>query len=492
MHGSGKSDRSVVPGKPSNKGAGAPVPAERVEERGLAKGNARQPPRSRTQRRGILPRALERIRQAARRSKKERFTALWHHVCAPHRLRASYYALKRQSAPGVDGVTWKEYGVRLEDNLADLSSRLRRGAYRPQPVERVYIPKGESAQRPIGKPVLEDKIVQRAWNDVVGAIYEADFLGFSYGSRPKRSQHDALDALTVALERKKVNWVLDADICGFYDAIDHGWMLQFLQHRIADRRVLRQARQWLMAGVLENGERTVPETGTPQGGSVSSLLANIYLHYSLDLWVHRWRRKHARGDVLIVRYVDDFVVGFQYRQDAERFLEELRARLQRFGLELHREKTRLIEFGRFAAANRKRRGGRKPETFNFLGFTHICGKTRRGKFAVLRITRRERLTAKLKSIKVELKRRRHDKVAAQRQWISSVLRGHFQYYGVPRNTRALHVFYRQLLWHWFRALRRRSQKHKLRWQSFCERASRSLPQPRVTHLYPNQRLCVTT
>ena len=366
MHGSGKSDRPVVPGKPSNKGAGAPVPAERVEERGLAKGNARQPPRSRTQRRGILPRALERIRQAARRNENERFTALWHHVCAPHRLRASYYALKRQSAPGVDGVTWKEYGVRLADNLADLSSRLRRGAYRPQPVERVYIPKGDRGQRPIGKPVLEDKIVQR------------------------------------------------------------------------------------------------------------------------------WRQKYARGDVIIVRYVDDFVVGFQYRQDAERFLEELRARLQRFGLELHREKTRLIEFGRFAASNRKRRGKGKPETFNFLGFTHICGKTRRGKFAVLRITRRERLTAKLKSIKIELKRRRHDKVAAQKQWISSVLRGHFQYYGVPRNTRALHVFYRQVLWHWFRALRRRSQKHKLRWQSFCERASRSLPQPRVTHLYPNQRLCVTT
>ncbi len=492
MNGIGKSDRPVVPRKPSNKAAGALAAAERVEGRGLAKGKSRQHSRSRTQSRGILHWALERIRRAAKRRKKEQFTALWHHVCAPNRLQESFYALKRTSSPGVDGVTWCEYGARLWANLADLSERLTRGAYRPLPVERAYIPKGDGRQRPIGKPVLEDKVVQRAWNEVVGAIYEADFLGFSYGSRPGRSQHDALDALTVGLHRKKVNWVLDADIRGFFDAIDHEWMIRFLQHRIADRRVLRQARQWLKAGVLEDRKWRVSETGTPQGGSVSPLLANIYLHYSLDLWAHRWRKRHARGDVIIVRYVDDFVVGFQYRDDAERFEYELRERLKRFHLELHDEKTRLIEFGRFAARNRERRGERKPETFNFLGFTHICGKTRNGKFAVLRITRRDRLTAKLKSIKVELKKRRHQKAVAQKQWISSVLRGHFQYYGVPRNSRALNVFYRQVLWHWFRALRRRSQKHKLRWKWFCEKARQCLPQPRIVHPYPNQRLSVTT
>ena len=492
MNGSGKSDRPVVPRKPPNKAAGTPTAAEGVEGRGLAKGNSRQHSRSRTQSRGILHWALERIRQVARRRKKEQFTALWHHVCAPNRLQESYYALKHTSSPGVDGVTWYEYGARLEANLTDLSAQLRRGAYRPLPVERAYIPKGDGRQRPIGKPVLEDKVVQRAWSEVVGAIYEADFLGFSYGSRPGRSQHNALDALTVGLERKKVNWVLDADIRGFYDAIDHEWMIRFLQHRIADRRVLRQARQWLKAGVLENGKWKVPEAGTPQGGNVSSLLANIYLHYSLDLWAHRWRKRHARGDVIIVRYVDDFVVGFQYRDDAERFEYELRERLKRFRLELHDEKTRLIEFGRFAAQNRKRRGERKPETFNFLGFTHICGQTRNGKYAVLRITRRDRLTAKLKSIKVELKKRRHQKAVAQKQWIASVLRGHFQYFGVPRNSRALQVFYRQVLWHWFRALRRRSQKHKLRWKWFCEKAHQCLPQPHIVHPYPNQRLSVTT
>jgi len=434
---------------------------------------------------------LRRIRQVAKQRKGERFTSLWHHVTDLNRLHEVYFELNRSSAPGVDGVTWQRYGENLWANLTDLSGRLMRGAYRPLPVERTYVPKRDGRLRPIGKPALEDKIVQRAFSQVVGAVYEADFLGFSYGCRAGRSQHNALDALSVALW-KKVNRVLDADIRGYFDAIDHEWMLKFLQHRIADPRVLRQVRQWLKAGVLEEGEKSVPGAGTPQGGSASPLLANIYLHYVLDLWVHRWRQRHARGEVIIVRYMDDFVVGFQYRDDAERFLSELRGRLRRFSLELHAGKTRQIEFGRFAAENRKRRGAGKPETFDFLGFKHLCSTDRRGNFIVRRHTMRQRLTAKLKSMKIELKRRRHQKLADQRRWVSSVLRGHYQYYGVPRNLQALRVFYQEVLWHWWRALRRRSHKHNLPWKRFCRLARSQLPQARITHPYPNQRLRVTT
>ncbi len=424
MHERGKSDSPIVPGKLPNNGTGALVSAEGVEGRGLAKGNPRQPPQTRTQSRRALMLKLRRIRQVAKERKDERFTSLWHHVYNLNRLHEVYFELNRSSAPGVDQVTWQQYGENLWANLTDLSGRLMRGAYRPLPVERTYIPKGDGRMRPIGKPPLEDKIVQRAYAQVVGAVYEADFLGFSYGCRPGRSQHNALDAISVALAGRKVNWVLDADIRGFFDAISHEWMLKFLQHRIADPRVLRQARQWLKAGVLEGGEKSVSEAGTPQGGSVSSLLANIYLHYVFDLWAHRWRQRHAWGEVIIVRYVDDIVVGFQYRDDAERFLSELWQRMRCHSLELHADKTRLIEFGRFAAENRKRRGEGKPETFNFLGFTHICSKDPGGKYIVRRHTMRQRLTAKLKSMNIELKRRRHQKLAEQRRWVSSVLRGH--------------------------------------------------------------------
>ncbi len=492
MNGGGKSDRLVLPKKSPNKAAGAPAAAEEVEERGLAKGNPRQFPRSRTQSRGMLKRKLWRIRQVAKERKKDQFTALWHHIYNPNRLHEVYWAVNRSSAPGVDRVTWKQYGEQLWGNLTDLAGRLMRGAYRPLPVERVYIPKSDGRQRPIGKNAMEDKIVQRTFTEVVGEIYEADFLGFSYGCRPRRSPHRALDALSVALEKRRVSWVLDADIRGFFDAIDHEWMLRFLQHRIADRRVLRQVKRWLKAGGLEEGEVHVSEAGTPQGGNVSPLLANVYLHYVLDLWAHHWRRKHARGEVIIVRYVDDFVVGFQYREDAERFLAQLKERMLRFSLELHAEKTRLIEFGRFAAENRRRRGQGKPETFDLLGFTHICAPDRRGRFIVRRHTIRKRLTAKLKEMKIELKRRRHEKLAQQRRWVSSVLRGHYQYYGVPRNSRALSAFYREILWHWWRALRRRSQKNKLPWKRFCRLARSRLPQPRIIHPYPDQRLRVTT
>ena len=492
MHDRGKSDSPVVPEKPSNNSPGAPGPAEGVEERGLAKGNPPRFARSRTQSRGILQSALRRIRQVAKARKGERFTALWHHIYNPDRLHEVYFAQKRESAPGVDGVTWQQYGQHLWDHLTDLSGRLKRGAYQAPPVERAYVPKGDGSRRPIGKPTLEDKLVQRTFSEVVGEVFEADFLGFSYGCRPGRSPHDALDALSVALERKSVNWVLDADIRGFFDAIDHEWMLKFLQHRIADRRVLRQVRKWLKAGVVEEGTKRLVETGTPQGGSVSPLLANIYLHYVLDLWVARWRRRHARGDVIIVRYVDDFAVGFEHRSEAEKFVSELKQRLRRFGLDLHAEKTRLIEFGRYAIRDRRRRGDGKPETFNFLGFTHICSTDRKGWFIVRRHTMRRRMTAKLKSIKIELKRRRHQKFNEQRRWVSAVLRGHFQYFGVPRNSRALGAFYIEVLWHWWRALRSRSQKHNLPWKRFCRSARRHLPQPRITHPYPNQRLRVTT
>ncbi len=492
MNGIGKSDRPIVPEKPPNKAAGAPVTAEGVEERGLAKGNLRQFPRGRTQSRGTLKRKLWRIRQVARSRKGERFTTLWHHICNPDRLHEVYYLLKRGSAPGADGVTWRQYGEELWENLTGLAGRLVRGAYKPSPVLRAYVPKADGRQRPIGKSTLEDKIVQRSFVEVVGEVYEAEFLGFSYGCRPGRSQHNALDALTVAIEQRKVNWVLDADIRGFFDAIDHEWLLRFLQHRITDSRVLRQVRKWLKAGVLEEGELSIAEAGTPQGGNVSPLLANIYLHYALDLWAQRWRRKYAKGDVIIVRYVDDFVVGFQYRWEAERFQAELKERLGEFGLELNAEKTRLIEFGRYAAERRKSRGEGKPETFNFLGFTHICSTDQRGRYIVRRRTKRQRLTAKLKEVKASLKRRRHRKVAEQREWVSSVLRGHYGYYGVPRNIPALKAFYIEVVWHWWRALRRRSQKHRLPWKRFTRLARLRLPQPRVTHPYPEQRLCVTT
>ena len=390
MNGHGKSDRPVVPAKsPNNAERSA---AEGAEGRGLAKGNPPQQnmPIGHSAASG-MPSALERIRQAARADKKMRFTALLHHVYNLDTLREAYFALKRDAAPGMDGQTWKAYGAALEENLRDLSDRLKRGAYRAKPVRRVFIPKADGRQRPLGVPVLEDKIVQRATVEVLNAIYETDFLGFSYGFRPGRSQHNALDALYTGLLTKKVNWVLDADIRGFFDAIDHGWLVKIIEHRIADRRVVRLIQKWLNAGVLEEGKRIVSEVGTVQGGSISPLLANVYLHYVFDLWAPRWRRRHAHGDVVVVRFADDFVVGFEHQGDAEQFLADLRERFARVGLTLHPDKTRLLEFGRHAATNRRARGQGKPESFNFLGFTHSCATTRRGGFTVLRRTMRTRL-----------------------------------------------------------------------------------------------------
>ena len=438
-----------------------------------------------------LQSALDRIRQTARRYGKLQFTSLWHHVYNVDRLRKAYWGLKRRAAAGVDGETWQHYGKNLEKNLQDLSSRLRRGAYRAKPVKRTYIPKADGRQRPIGVPVLEDKIVQRATVEVLNAIYETDFKGFSYGSRPGRNPHNALDALSVGLKRRKVNWVLDADIRGFFDAIDHEWLVRFVEHRIGDPRVIRHIKKWLNAGVLEDGKWRQIEEGTPQGGCVSPLLANVYLHYVFDLWIDWWRRQPGRGDVVVVRYVDDFVIGFQHREEAEQCLAELRERFGKFNLDLHPDKTRLIEFGRFAAANRKRRGDGKPDTFDFLGFTHICGKTRKaGWFTVLRHTMRKRLKRKVQEVREKLYERRHDPIPAVGRWLHSVLTGHYRYFGVPHNSRRLAAFRYYIMRAWQFVLRRRGQKDRTTWARMNRLAKRWLPLPRIHHLYPTERLSV--
>jgi group II intron reverse transcriptase/maturase len=480
-----ESDDRVVPAKCPNKD-GKPS-AEGAEGRRLAKENSGQTTASQTQSWGNALSGLHRVREAAKKEKRLQFTALLHHVSVALLL-DSFYALKREAAPGVDGMTWKEYETDLDKRLEDLHSRVHRGAYRALPSKRAYIPKADGRQRPLGIAALEDKIVQRAVGTVLNQIYEEDFLGFSYGFRPGRSQHDALDALWVGIMRKKVSWVLDADIRDFFGSISHEWMVKFLQHRIADRRILRLIKKWLRAGVSEDEEWSKTEVGTPQGAVISPLLGNVYLHYVFDLWVQHWRKHRATGEVIVVRYADDSVLGFQYRADAERFLHEWRERLWKFGLELHPDKTRLMEFGRFAAASRKQRGAGKPETFNFLGFTHICGQTRKtGKFLVLRKTVRKRLLAKLKELKEELRRRRHQSVAELGRWLRSVLQGYFNYHAVPGNLASLNSFRQEVSKRWLRALRRRGQKHPMTWARLKPNLERWLPFPKPLHPYPNLR-----
>ena len=490
MHGRGKSDRPIVSRKLPNK-AEEPA-AEAGERRGLAEGNSPQRSTPRTQRRvGVSP-ALERVRQAARKDRKQRFTALLHHVYAIERLRAAYEGLNPRAVAGIDGETWTHYGRNLEANLRDLSGRLQRGAYRAQPVRRAFIPKADGRPRPLGVPALEDKLVQRAVVAVLNAIADTDFLGFSYGFRPGRSPHDAVDALSTGLLTQKVNWVLDADIQSFFDTLDQGWLVKFLEHRVGDRRVVRLIQKWLTAGVLADGERTCSEVGTVQGGSISPLLANLYLHYAFDLGVQRWRQTQAKGEVVVVRFADDFVVGFQYHHEAERFLTELRARFAKFGLALHPDKTRLIEFGPFADRNRRGRGQGKPETFNFLGFTHICGQKRSGMFTVLRQTIRQRLQAKLQEVKAELRRRMHSSIPEQGAYLRSVVGGHIRYYGVPMNGPAIHLFRRAVGRLWRRVLWRRSQTHRLPWHRMTQYLIRWLPPAHICHPYPLVRLGVVT
>jgi len=487
-----KSDKPIVPKMAANKERGRPRPAERPEERGLAKENSVEQTRFWTQGQVDLQHALDRIRNAARRCRKERFTAVWHHVYNVNRLRRAYRALKRDAAPGVDGETWRSYGGNLEENLKDLSIRVERGSYKARAVKRVYIPKPDGRERPLGVTALEDKIVQRATVEVLNAIYEVDFKGFSYGFRPGRNQHNALDAVTVAIEQRKVSWVLDADIRGFFDTLDHEWLMKFIEHRIADKRVHRFVKKWLNAGVLEQGELNKTEQGVPQGGCISPLLANIYLHYVLDLWADSWRKNKARGEVYIIRYADDFIVGFQHESDARKFHAELRERLGKFSLELNDEKTRLIKFGRFARTGSGKPGGGKPGTFNFLGFTHICGKTRHGKFCVLRRTSAKKTRAKLAQLKIELRQRMCRPIAQTGKWLHSVLCGHYQYYGVPRNYRAMQQFRNKVCRFWHKILRRRSdKKHRVTWARTSKHIERWLPKPRIVHPYPNQRLSVT-
>lgn len=489
MNGYGKSDRRMVPTKSPNKSNGATQSdAEVMEGKRLTKGNAGQRNAPRTQSRTHdAPNELDRVRKAALKDKKARFTALFHHVSI-ERLEQAFLALKRKAAPGVDGVTWEQYDTNLRSNLRDLHSRLQSGAYRAKPSRRVYIPKPDGRQRPLGVAALEEKVVQRAVTEVLNAVYEADFLGFSYGFRPGRKQHHALDALAVAIRTRKVSWVLDADIRGFFDAIDHGWMLKFLEHRIADKRMLRLIRKWLKAGVIEAGELKANDEGTPQGASISPLLSNVYLHYVLDLWVQQWRKTSARGEVIIIRWADDFVMGFQYQQDAQRCLAQLRSRFGKFALQLHPEKTRLIRFGRFARRDCRRFDGKnKPETFNFLGFTHFCGQTRRGVFLVGRKTIRDRLTAKLHSVRTQLRARMHEPVEQQGRWLRSVVVGYFNYHAIPGNWKAIGAFRTQVARLWYRTLRRRSQKRRINWKRMSRKVDHWLPAARILHPWPEER-----
>jgi group II intron reverse transcriptase/maturase len=463
--------------------------AEKGEGRLPIKENVRQPNTHPTPSGERVSQGLAGVRKAARENKEIRFTALLHHLTI-ELLRESFYSLKRKAAPGADGVTWQEYEPELEDRLVDLHSRVHRGAFRATASRRVYIEKADGRQRPLGVAALEDKIVQQAVVTILHQIYEEDFLGFSYGFRPGRSQHQALDALSYALLKKKVNYVLDADIRGFFDNLDKGWLIKFVEHRVADPRILRLIQKWLNAGVMEEGEWSETKTGTPQGAVISPLLANIYLHYAFDLWVNVWRSKWAQGEVVVVRYADDIILGFQHQAEADRFLENFRERLGKFGLELHPDKTRRIEFGRFAEQNRKRRGEGKPETFDFLGFTHISGKNRLGRFTVKRKTIRKRMRGKLREIKQQLRARMHDPVRQTGSWLKSIVQGHFNYYAVPGNLDSLGVFRERLLGHWRHALRRRNQR-PFSWTRALALAARWLPEPRVLHPYPAVRFAAS-
>ena len=493
MHDAGESHSSIVPEKPANKG-GVPLPAESVEERELAKENTGQSLLDRTQSRNsdgtpsvARSRGLQGVREAARKDRGLKFTSLMHHITAAL-LRASFFELKKQAAPGVDDETWGDYAVDVAQRIVDLHGRIHRGAYRAKPSKRSYIPKPDGGMRPLGIAALEDKIVQQAARTVVEGIYEQDFLGFSYSYRPGRGCHQALDALFVGITKREVNWIIDADIRGFFDNISHEWLMKFLEHRIADPRMLRLLKKWLRAGVSEDGEWSPTKVGTPQGAVISPLYANVFLHYVLDLWIHDWRTRQAKGEVTMVRYADDFVIGFREESDARKCLAALGERFAKFGLALHPEKTRLIEFGRYAEKRRANRGDGSPETFDFLGFTHISGETRRGEFTVHRKTSRKKFQAKLAELKEKLSRRRHDDLAQVGAWLQSVFRGWCQYYAVPGNYTRLQQFRDAIQDMWLRTLRRRSQRgRRLTWKKFSKLCKRWLPTPKILHPYPDVR-----
>lgn len=481
-----ESDALIVAGKSTNSWV---TPEESVEPRCAADGKMRSKKPTPDTVSGPWADVLERIGRRAKEDRQGQLTNLLSHIKVPL-LKEAYMRLRKDASPGIDGETWRTYGEDLDARLLDLQRRVHSGGYHPQPVRRVYIPKADGKLRPLGIPALEDKIVQQAARMLMEPIYEqSEFVGFSYGFRPGRSQHGALDALAVAITNKKVSWVLDADIRAFFDTIDHAWMRKFIEHRIGDQRFVRLLLKWLNAGVMEEGKLHESAQGTPQGGVVSPLLANVYLHYALDLWVQQWRKKHARGEVYCVRYADDFVMGFQYESDARAMHEALASRLATFGLELHPDKTRVIRFGRFARDDCARDGRSKPETFDFLGFTHICGRNRAGGFQLQRRTSRKKRRAKLADLRKEIPRRKHHPVLEQHRWLSSVVRGHARYYGVPTNYRALATFRRAVERTWHRALQRRSQKG--RWN--VEKTKRfekrfALPAVRIHHPWPDQRL----
>src|SRR5215211_1481444 len=487
MHGSEESDSVVVAVKPTNKAERSA--AEPVQPRTGTKENAGQQRTRRAQARVSVSQAQDRVRQAARQRKNERFTALLHHI-SPAMLKTAFYAIKRDAAPGVDGVTWETYEQDLDRQSEDLYARVKSGAYRAQPSRRSYIPKEDGSQRPLAVAALEDKIVQRAVTAVLSAIYEEDFLGFSYGFRPGRSQHDALDALIVGISSRKVNFILDADIRSFFTEVSQEWVVRFLEHRIGDKRIIRLIQKWLRAGVLEDGIVTVEETGTGQGSVISPLLANVYLHYVFDLWAARWRRREARGDMIIVRYADDIVIGFEHEADARRFRDAMRARLEEFALTLHPDKTRLIAFGRFAADRRAQRGLGKPETFCFLGFTYICGRSRRGTFQLQRKSRADRMRATLRRVKDVLRRRMHQPIPVQGRWLTQVISGYFAHHAVPTNRRALMAFRHHVTDLWRRTLRRRSQKDRLTWARMAKVADAWFPRPHLLHPWPSERFAV--
>ncbi len=490
MHADEKSDEDVVPEKQPNKeGASS---AEAVEGRASPKGNGGRTAAVRTQSWVTASNGLAAVRQAARESKEVRFTALLHHLTV-ELLEESYFALKRNSAPGIDGVRWQTYGENLEEKLTELHNRIHRGGYRARPARRSYIPKPDGTQRPLSILCLEDKIVQQAVVLVLEAIYEADFLGFSYGFRPGRNQHDALDALHAGIYRRRVNWVLDADIQGFFDAMSHDWMMRFLQHRIADRRILRLIAKWLKVGITDGHHAARSTVGTPQGAVISPILANIYLHYAVDLWTQAWRRKKASGDVIVIRYADDILLGFQHELEAQTFLHNLRERMRMFGLALHPDKTRLIRFGRHAAEDRRRLRQGKPETFDFLGFTHFCTRSWiTGTFVVGRKTIKKRMRAQLQAIKMELRRRWHDPIARTGAWLNKVLTGHLNYYAVPLNVRSVTWFFSRVKALWRRTLSRRSQRAYINWDKLSRLVDRFFPPIRILHPLPCHRFDAKT
>jgi RNA-directed DNA polymerase len=490
MHAGEESDEGVVPMKRPNK-EGLPS-AEAVEGRTSPKGNSGETTAVRTQRREAASNGLVAVRQAARQSRNARFTALLHHITIDL-LKRSYLSLERDSAPGIDGVTWQAYGEGLEAKLTELHDRIHKGSYRACPARRTYIPKADGSQRPLSIWCLEDKVVQQAVVTVLEAIYEEDFVGFSYGFRPGRSQHHALDALHVGILRRQVNWVLDADIQGFFDAMGHSWIIRFLEHRIADKRILRLVAKWLKVGIVEDGHVTRGTRGAPQGAVISPILANVYLHYVYDLWAHRWRQTKASGDMVVVRYADDTIVGFQHEHEAKAFLDDLQERMRAFELALHPDKTRLIRFGRYAAKQRARRGEGKPETFDFLGFTHFCTRSRkRGSFVIGRKTMKKRLRARLKAIKVELRRSMHNPIVKTGAWVRQMLQGHLNYFAVSGNDPSLWWFFNEVRWLWLKSLRRRSQNARLSWEKFTRLVDRFFPPIRVLHPLPCHRFDART